>query len=154
MTIARSITKAATIEECDTIRVLVEAHIDYEQSNVILPTDWAARIVRFIGAGRMTVFVAHAGNVPVGYASITMDVATWKGEPFAHLDCLYVSDTHRGTGIGRQLLDTVAADASARGYGELQWQTPAWNSRAVQFYERVGASHELKERFTLLLPLA
>ncbi|MBP2217059.1 GNAT family N-acetyltransferase [Arthrobacter sp. CAN_C5] len=154
MTAPTSITKVATIEECDAIRALVEAHIDYERSNVILPVDWADKTVQFIGAGRMTIFVAHAGSGPVGYASITTDVATWKGEPFAHLDCLYVSGTYRGAGIGRLLLDSVATDARARGYGELQWQTPAWNTRAIQFYERVGATHQPKERFTLELPLA
>ncbi|MHA7263738.1 GNAT family N-acetyltransferase [Arthrobacter sp. TMN-37] len=141
-----------TIEECTTIRPLVEAHIKYERSGVILPTDWVDKTIGFIGAGSIIIFVAHTGDEPVGYASITTDIATWKGESFAHLDCLYVADTHRGSGIGRLLIDTVVTEVLTHGYGELHWQTPTWNTRAIQFYERVGATHQPKERFTLVLP--
>lgn len=154
MTVTVSIAKALTIEECAAIRPLVQAHIEYEQSDVILPDDWAGRTAQLASAGKIIVLVARAEDQSVGYASFTSDVATWKGESFAYLDCLYVSDARRGAGIGRRLIDAAATEASTSGYRELQWQTPTWNIAAIRFYERLGATHQTKQRFTLPLPVS
>ena len=73
------------------------------------------------------------------------------GERFGHLDCLYVAEAQRGAGLGRLLVKAVASSAAARGYRELQWQTPEWNLAAIRFYESLGASRRPKERFTLIV---
>jgi len=139
----------ATPDQLRDIRPLIAAHIAYERSAATLPPDWHERIACQLTAGRMTLFVARAGVDAVGYASLTTDVSTWSGEEFAHLDCIYVAELHRGAGLGRRLIGAVTDAARARGLGELQWQTPHWNDGAIRFYERLGATHSAKERFTL-----
>jgi len=151
MTRSSSITTAVTVAEIAEIRPLVRAHIEFERSAAVLARVWAETIAEHVAAGRLAVFVARQSGTVVGYATVTTDVATWTGEPFAHLDCVYVAEDSRGTGVGRRLVEAAANDARARGLSELQWQTPAWNEAAIRFYERLGAGHRSKERFTLRL---
>ena len=133
------------------IRPLVQEHVNYERSDVVIPDDWEQLTANQVSAGNVVIFVARIDGLAVGYASMTSDVATWTGERFGHLDCLYVDDARRGAGLGRLLVSAVASDARARGYRELQWQTPEWNSAAIRFYERLGAVRRPKDRFTLTL---
>jgi GNAT superfamily N-acetyltransferase len=145
------VSTAVTVPELRDILPFVVAHIVFERSASVPPTDWAERTARLVAAGRLTVFIARAGREPVGYATMTTDVETWSAEPFAHLDCVFVDESRRGAGIGGKLIDAVANDARSRGLGELQWQTPEWNDSAVRFYEKLGATHRAKRRFTLVL---
>ena len=147
-----SITKAITVDEITSIRPLAREHIQYERSVVTVPTDWAETMTYLVADGRVVVLVAWVDSEAIGYASITTEVSTWTAETFAHLDCLYVAEAHRSAGIGRLLVDAAAKEARSQGHQEMQWQTPEWNSAAIRFYERLGATHHAKERFTLALP--
>ena len=85
----------------------------------------------------------------MGYAALTFDYALWSGGPYAHLDCLFVRSAARGGGIGRRLLDEVCAMARRAGVQRIEWQTPAWNTDAIRFYEREGGVGHQKVRFCL-----
>jgi len=146
-----SVAPAVVAADLRDIRPLVAAHAAFERSAVAIPTDWAERTARLVAAGRAAVFVARHGREAVGYASTTTDVATWTGEEYSHLDCVFVAEARRGGGVGRLLLDAATQQARSRGHRELQWQTPRWNADAIGFYERLGATHQSKERFTLPL---
>ncbi len=87
----------------------------------------------------------------VGYASVTLDWATLAAQPFAHLDCLYLSESARGHGAGRLLVDAAIRFAREQGCRTLQWQTPHWNTGAIHFYQRLGARSQAKQRFALAL---
>lgn len=145
ITISRLDTEAA----CVPIRRLAVAHALYEQSETTTPADWAGRMHRLIASGDLDLFAAHSPEGACGYATLTSDVATWTGERFGHLDCLFVDASARGAGVGRLLLDAVVSRARERGFTELQWQTPIWNEQAIAFYRRTGAISTTKERFTL-----
>ena len=133
------------------VRALAQAHARFEQSNVVLPADWSRRMAGLTAAGRVDLFVATAEDEAVGYASVTNDVSTWTGATYAHLDCLYLADGHRGHGSGLLLFDAVVGRARSVGRTELQWQTPAWNEGAIRFYRRTGAHSHDKTRFVLPL---
>lgn len=151
MTTAFDIVRVQTLEDCRPVRPLVEAHARFERSSIVVPTDWAERVARFVVTGELELFVAHRAGVPVGYASSTVIAETWSGETFADLDCLFVDEQWRGAGIGTLLMQAVSAQALEDGCAELQWQTPSWNADAIGFYERIGARHTNKERFVLAL---
>lgn len=150
-----SIERVIDADGCEAVRPLVVDHARYERSSTVVPADWARRASALITDGRLELFAAVVDDLPVGYATLTVDIGTWSAAAFAHLDCLYVDEAHRGGGLGRQLVDAVIAHAHAHahesGAGELRWQTPAWNSDAIRFYERLGAHRQTKERFTLPL---
>ena len=131
------------------MRALAEAHARHERSDIVVPADWATRILDLITTKRLELFVAEVSGTPIGFATLTHDVGTWAAAPYAHLESLYVAEGHRDAGVGRLLADAVIERARERGSGELQWQTPAWNSGAIRFYSRLGARQQSKERFTL-----
>lgn len=87
----------------------------------------------------------------LGYATMTIDIATLSATPFAHLDCLFLQSQVRGQGWGKSFVDIVSQQAASLGCTELQWQTPAWNTSAIRFYEKLGASCQPKARFSLMV---
>jgi ribosomal protein S18 acetylase RimI-like enzyme len=96
---------------------------------------------------RALVFVAESDFKLVGYVSCSKEFSTWASREFLHMDCLYVSEAVRGQGIGRTLLECVFDEAKRQNMGEVQWQTPAWNDNAIQFYRSAGATYSMKARF-------
>lgn len=80
----------------------------------------------------------HDGEV-VGIALWFLNFSTWRGTHGIYLEDLYVSPAHRGTGLGRELLRTLAAVCVERGYSRLEWAVLDWNTPAIEFYESLGA---------------
>jgi len=56
-----------------------------------------------------------------------------------YLEDLFVEPELRGLGIGKALLEQVAAIAVEKGCGRLQWAVLDWNTPAIDFYLAVGA---------------
>ena len=52
---------------------------------------------------------------------------------------LRLSPRHRGTGLGRELLRTLAAVCVERGYSRLEWSVLDWNTPSIEFYKAAGA---------------
>ncbi|WP_276374952.1 GNAT family N-acetyltransferase [Chryseolinea sp. H1M3-3] len=86
------------------------------------------------------------GNV-VGYASFTFDFSTWDAGYYLHVDCIFLDEPFRGLGIGKDLMNRLLQVAVQRGCINMQWQTPAFNNQAIQFYNRLGAQSLDKKRF-------
>ncbi|KQX13913.1 acetyltransferase [Streptomyces sp. Root431] len=102
------------------------------------------------GSPRLRCFVAELPDGSLaGYATCAPELSTWDGVAYLHMDCLYLTSTARGHGLGPLLMDAVRAEARALGLTEIQWQTPAWNEGAIRFYDRLGATSKEKRRYTL-----
>jgi GNAT superfamily N-acetyltransferase len=84
------------------------------------------------------VAVADDGEV-VGIALWFLNFSTWRGTHGIYLEDLYVSPGHRGTGLGRELLRTLAALCVERGYSRLEWSVLDWNTPSIDFYKAAGA---------------
>lgn len=97
------------------------------------------------------VLVAVEGDTLTGYASATREFSTWDADYFLHMDCLYISESHRGHGLGYQFVEQLKQLARQLHCTHLQWQTPADNHSAVRFYQRLGATSKDKKRFFLAL---
>jgi GNAT superfamily N-acetyltransferase len=80
----------------------------------------------------------HEGAV-VGVALWFLNFSTWRGTHGIYLEDLYVSPEHRGTGLGRELLRTLAAVCVERGYSRLEWSVLDWNTPSIDFYKTAGA---------------
>lgn len=76
---------------------------------------------------------------PVGFALYFLNFSTWEGVHGIHLEDLYVSPEHRGYGLGRALLASLAATAVRRGYARVEWSVLDWNAPSISFYRSVGA---------------
>ncbi len=75
----------------------------------------------------------------VGTALWFLSFSTWRGTHGIHLEDLYVRPQHRGTGLGRELLRTLAATCVERGYDRLEWSVLDWNTPSIDFYRAAGA---------------
>ena len=83
--------------------------------------------------------VAVADGEVVGIALWFLNFSTWRGTHGIYLEDLYVSPGHRGTGLGRELLRTLAEVCVERGYNRLEWAVLDWNTPSIDFYKAAGA---------------
>lgn len=83
--------------------------------------------------------LAEDGREPLGFALFFHNFSTFLGRPGIYLEDLFVKPEHRGRGIGRALLERLAAVAVDRGCGRLEWAVLDWNKDAIGFYEKLGA---------------
>jgi GNAT superfamily N-acetyltransferase len=83
--------------------------------------------------------VAEVDGEVVGCALWFLNFSTWHGTHGIYLEDLYVSPEHRGTGLGRELLRTLAAVCVERGYSRLEWSVLDWNTPSIDFYKAAGA---------------
>jgi len=83
--------------------------------------------------------VAEIYGEQVGFALFFPTFSTFRGQPGLYLEDVYVRPVHRGRGIGKALLATVAKIAMDRGLGRLEWAVLNWNSPAIGFYHGLGA---------------
>jgi len=94
-------------------------------------------------------FIALSGREPAGYALFYPCFATFRGQRGIFLEDLYVSEEYRGKGIGEDLLRQIAQVASSRGFERIDFQVLEWNSPAIRFYEKLGATrNEVERHFT------
>jgi len=83
--------------------------------------------------------VAEVDDAVVGMALWFLSFSTWVGVHGIYLEDLYVQPQHRRSGLGRELLRTLARVAVDRNYGRLEWAVLDWNEPAIAFYQSIGA---------------
>lgn len=96
------------------------------------------------GFGEKPIFglhVAELENKIVGMAIYFIKYSTWKGKGL-YLDDLIVSEKFRGRGIGSKLFDAFMVEAKRIGAKQVHWQVLDWNTPAIEFYKKLGASLE------------
>ncbi len=76
----------------------------------------------------------------VAFALFFTNFSTFLGRPGLYLEDLYVQPAHRGTGLGKALLAHLGALAVERGCGRFEWSVLDWNQRAIDFYQKMGAT--------------
>jgi GNAT superfamily N-acetyltransferase len=62
----------------------------------------------------------------------------WDSADSCYLQDLYVDETARGGGVGRQLIAHVAAAAAGFGASHVHWLTHESNARARRLYDQVA----------------
>ena len=94
------------------------------------------------GFGKNPVFnfyVAELEKQIVGIAVYFIKYSTWKGKCL-YLDDLLVTEKHRGKGIGKKLFDQIITEAKSINAKQLHWQVLDWNTPAIEFYKKYGAT--------------
>jgi GNAT superfamily N-acetyltransferase len=83
--------------------------------------------------------VAELDGTVVGCALWFLNFSTWRGVHGIYLEDLFVQPGHRGRGLGRALLATLAAECARQGYARLEWWVLNWNEPSIGFYRSLGA---------------
>lgn len=84
--------------------------------------------------------VAELDGALVAFALFFTNFSTFLGRPGLYLEDLYVQPAHRGSGLGKALLQHLGALAVQRGCGRFEWSVLDWNADAIRFYEAMGAT--------------
>jgi GNAT superfamily N-acetyltransferase len=84
--------------------------------------------------------VGEVDGEVVAFALFFTNFSTFLAQPGLYLEDLYVQPAHRGSGIGKGLLQRLGALAVQRGCGRFEWSVLDWNANAIRFYERMGAT--------------
>src|SRR5215469_14319637 len=71
--------------------------------------------------------MAEDNGAPAGFAFYFFNYSTWAGKPGIYLEDLFVDPAFRGLGIGKALLQRVAAIALEKGCSRLNWAVLDWN---------------------------
>ncbi|GAB3272216.1 hypothetical protein GCM10027347_43770 [Larkinella harenae] len=85
-----------------------------------------------------SLWLVEAEAQPVGYAVLTYGFAFEFGGKTALVDELFITESHRGAGRGRQVLLRLQQVVNELGISTLLLQTEKYNTRAKQLYESLG----------------
>jgi GNAT superfamily N-acetyltransferase len=86
----------------------------------------------------MHALVAEADGALIGLAHYLLHRSTTAIAPTCYLQDLFTAEASRGKGVGRALIESVYAWATAAGCARVYWQTHESNSVARRLYDAVA----------------
>jgi len=141
MTAPRLHIRPAVVADVPLIRELIEGLAEYERlRHECVATDDLLRSTLFGERPMAEVVIAEFARVPAGFALFFHNYSTFLARPGIYLEDLYVKPALRGRGIGKALLQHLAALAVSRNCGRLEWSVLDWNVDAIGFYKSLGAT--------------
>jgi GNAT superfamily N-acetyltransferase len=106
-----------------------------------LPADVLERLVPGLRAQPAAlILLAYVEGKAVGIATCFRGFSTFAAQPLVNIHDLAVLLSHRGRGIGRQLLDGVVRKATELGCCKVTLEVKANNAKARRVYEMAGFS--------------
>ena len=82
--------------------------------------------------------VAELDGRLVGFAHYLFHPSTWSASSYCYLEDLFTAPEARGRGVGRALIEAVAAAAAAAGASRLYWQTQEFNAEGRALYDTLA----------------
>lgn len=144
--------RRGTIDDAELIYSLICELADYEKlRHEVVATVDTCRESIFGPQSCSEVLIAELDGKSAGLAIYFSTYSTFLARNGIYLEDIYVRESLRGRGIGKQLLAAVAKVAVDRECGRLEWSVLDWNQPAIDFYEALGAvaqSEWIKYRLT------
>ena len=141
-----TVIRFATPADVGTILHFVRELAAYERElDKVVATEELLHQALFSTPPAAEALIAEVDDAPVGLALFFHNFSTWTGWRGLYLEDLYVTPEARGLGIGKALLQRLAAVAVERGCARFEWQVLTWNTPAIDFYRAMGA--ELMEEW-------
>lgn len=130
----------ATPDDVGQILYFVRELAEYERSlDQVVATEALLHEALFATPPAAEALIAEMEGVSVGMALFFHNFSTWTGWRGLYLEDLYVTPEARGAGVGKALLQRLAAIAVERGCGRFDWAVLDWNTPAQEFYRAMGA---------------
>jgi GNAT superfamily N-acetyltransferase len=84
--------------------------------------------------------IVELGAEAIGYAIFLTTFSSFECRAGTWIEDIYVRPSARRGGIGRAVMERIAALALERGHVRLEWTALDWNEPALHFYEQLGAA--------------
>jgi GNAT superfamily N-acetyltransferase len=131
--------RPATRADCPQILAFIRALAAYERApEAAIATQADLERDGFGPTPFYSCLMAEHDGQPAGFALYFFNYSTWVGRPGIYLEDLFVEPELRGLGIGKALLQRVAAVAVENGCQRLQWSVLDWNTPSIDFYRAMG----------------
>ena len=132
--------RLALKEDMPSVLKLIQELADFENEPdaVVITLDDLLRD----GFGSSPIFhclVAEEEKEIVGMALFYPRYSTWKG-PTYHLEDLIVTKRHRGKNYGKELYFSFIKFAVQKKVRRIEWVVLDWNTHAIDFYKKSGAT--------------
>ena len=132
---------SATEDDAQLILYFIRALAEYERlADQVSATEASIREELFGERPSAEAVIAYDGDEPVGFALFFHNFSTFVGRRGLYLEDLFVKPEARGKGVGRRLLNHLAALARERQCGRMEWAVLDWNEPAIKFYRSLGAA--------------
>jgi len=82
--------------------------------------------------------IALAGDRAVGFVHWLYHRSCWTVGNYCYLQDLFVIPDHRGSGVGRKLIEHIFAAARIEGCAKVYWLTHETNTKAMLLYDRIA----------------
>jgi GNAT superfamily N-acetyltransferase len=132
--------RKATAHDAPLILDFIHRLAEYEREpNAVVATE--ADLIRdgFGPDPKYRCLIAEWDGAPAGFALFHYNYSTWRGHAGLYLEDLFVLVEMRGKGIGKALLQKLAAIALEENLYGLRWMVLEWNTPAIDFYNLLGA---------------
>jgi GNAT superfamily N-acetyltransferase len=121
------------------LELIKELAVFENEPDAVVVTEKELERDGFGSAPLFKTFIAEVNNEIVGMALFYYRYSTWKGKTI-HLEDLIVKEDKRGTGAGSALYKEVIKFARQEGVRRVEWAVLNWNTHAIDFYKRSGAT--------------
>jgi len=131
--------RKATINDLDAIYDLIIGIAKYEKMlDQVIATKEDLKTSLFEHK-HAHVLLGEADGKVVGFALYFYSFSTFVGRANLYLEDLFVYESYRGKGYGKQLLNALAKEAVSMGCERLDWVCLDWNKPSIDFYHSIGA---------------
>jgi len=131
--------RAATIEDVPLLKQMIVELATFEKLvQYVTVTEETLQRDGFGPSPRFRTLLPEWDGQLAGYAIFFPFYSSFQG-PGLFLEDIYVRKEFRGKGIGKLLMEAVAAIAVQEGCGAVRWEVLGWNQPAIAFYQKLGA---------------
>ena len=89
---------------------------------------------------KFRLLIAEWDGRAAGYAMYFDYYSSFEGRPSIFLEDIYIRPEFRTNGIGKAMLAKIAALAKEQNYAGMRWEVLDWNTPAIDFYRKLGAT--------------
>lgn len=134
--------RKAEEKDCQRLLELIQELAEFERA----PEEVTVSLDEFVDAGFgenpvWEAFVIESEGKIQGMALYYIRYSTWKGRRL-YLEDIIVTENMRGKGFGKILFDRVWQTCLERNYSGMVWQVLDWNTPAIDFYKKYGATFD------------
>jgi GNAT superfamily N-acetyltransferase len=131
--------RAGTVADVPVLLEFFRSMAAFEQLT-LSATEESVRAALFGEHPAARTLLAYVDGKPIAYAIYFFTFSTMVGKRGLWLEDLFIDAAFRGKGIGKALMTYLAGIAVQNDCARFEWIVLDWNTSAIRFYTRLGAT--------------